>query len=287
MKRPGIALVAALSLLALLGLLVAGGVATMTAAQRAARSSLAELPLASAASLAVDEIVHNAPRYALAELPPGKPTRLVLQIDAPVLASADVTRLPNGVLWIMVDVRMSADTLEHRRVGIIARFPVAFSVPPAPLVFGGSATLDPDVNVAIDSTGEADCRVTTASASMQTSDSVVLYSTAAQRSAIDSAAGVVRVRGDTVISGGSIDGVMVVDGALSITGPVFITGLVIVNGTLISLQGLHLTGAMVVRGTGSHLSGASISYSPCTVSHVLRRSAPPRMVRGHGWLDVF
>jgi len=115
-----------------------------------------------------------------------------------------------------------------------------------------------------------------------------------QRALVDSSPSIVHVLGDTTISGGTFDGVLVVDGNLTIRGSLAGTGLIIARGTIdVALGSINLTGAMLsfaTPPTGRYaidVADGIIRYSPCTILHAWRRSLSLRSVRHRGWAEVF
>lgn len=292
MNRRGIALLSALSLLALLGLLVAGAVASASIAQRASRLALMDGPLAADADYALAAVLANSASYHLEDLPLGAASTLDVALPSGdgVRATVGVTRLPNGLLWLVASSSISGAERGSRRVNLIARFPLAFSPPAAPIVARSVATLAPDVVVLSDSSGDADCFAAPSTVPVQTADSSVVFATARQLALLDSAPGVVHVRGDTTIVGGSLTGILLVDGILTVDGPFTLTGLAIAN-AIRSTRGFSVVGAVVGQAVGAtpsvDLAGATIRYSPCTVSRSFRAAGAPRAVRGRAWSELF
>lgn len=296
-RRSGIALVAALSLLALLGLAIAGAVASATIAQRAETLALSEGALASSADYALSTVLANPAMYALADLPLGDARSFDVAVPAAgVHAAVAVTRLPAGLLWLVSQASLdtAGGLAARRRVNLIARFPVTGPTLAAPLISRGSISLGAGVVIVADSTpahADAECVVSTAATPIQTTDSVALFQTARQLAALDSAPGVRHVRGDTVISAGSFDGILFIEGALTVDGPFSLTGLAVVRGKIKSSAGLTVTGGIVSHAAGPgpaiDLAGAVIRYSPCEIGRVLRVAAPPRTARGRSWSELF
>ena len=122
--RRGVALFAALALMSLIALLVAGATASTRASQRASRLAHTDASLTTAADYALANVLADARGLGLADLPLGTPTVL----DAPIPGAPDVhvsvavTRLPAGVLWMVADALAGADR-GHRRVNLVAAFP--------------------------------------------------------------------------------------------------------------------------------------------------------------------
>jgi hypothetical protein len=291
-NRAGIALVSALSLLALLGLLLTGAVAVATTAQHAARVSLPEGVLLGAADYAIGEVLADPVPFGLADLPFGMAREEDVRVPGVsfIRSSVRATRLPNGVYWLVGEATtLNADSA-RRSVGVVARTAWLGPVPIAPLIARGMTTLAPDVIVLNDTLGDPDCAVNTVPAPLQTDDSATVFEGPGQWSAVSSAPGVRLVRGDTTISSGSFEGILIVDGQLTIDGVVDLQGLVIARGPIRSPIGLHLTGAMVSQASGSaaiDLHGATLRFSPCLVHRLLRRASPIRAARAGGWVELF
>ena len=98
--RRGVVLFAALALMSVIALLVAGATASTRASQRASRLAHTDASLTTAADYALTNVLGDAQELGLADLPLGTPTVLDVPIPgAPdVHASVAVTRLPAGVL---------------------------------------------------------------------------------------------------------------------------------------------------------------------------------------------
>lgn len=291
-NRSGVALVSALSLLALVGLLFAGAVAVATTAQHAMRVSLPDGALLGAANYSIGEVLADPVRFGLADLPFGIAREEAVSVPGVpfIRASVRATRLSNGVYWLVGKaMTMDADSA-RRRVSVVARTAWLGPVPVAPLIARGPTALALDVTVLNDTVGEPDCHVSAAPAPLRTDDSSTVFDGAGQWSALSSAPGVRFVRGDTTISSGSFDGILIVDGQLTIDGLVDLRGLVIARGPIRSSVGLHLTGAMVSQASSSpaiDLHGATLRFSPCLVQRLLRRASPIRAARGGGWVELF
>jgi len=291
-NRAGIALVSALSLLALLGLLLAGAVAVATTAQHATRVSLPEGVLLGAADYSIGELLADPVRFGLADLPLGTAREEDVQVPGVsfIKSSVRATRLSNGVYWLVGKAATTDADSARRSVGVVAHTEWLGPVPIAPLIARGQTALASDVIVLNDTLGEPDCVVTTVPAPLQTSDSSTVFDGPGQWSAVSSAPGVRHVRGDTTLSSGSFEGILIVDGQLTIDGFVDLRGLVIARGPIRSPIGLHLTGAMVSQASGSaaiDLHGATLRFSPCLVHVLLRRASPIRAARAGGWVELF
>jgi hypothetical protein len=284
-NRRGIALVGALALMTMLGLLVVGAVAATSIAQRVESLAASGPQYAAAADYAVASALDQPPA-SLADLPFGQ-TAVWATGDATVAA----TRLAGGMIWLVAEARSARDDGAGRRANLVARFATAGLPPMAALTARGSIQAGADVIVTADSAGEPDCFSLPAGPAIQTSDSATLFDRAWQRALLDSAPTVRHARGDTVVAGGVFSGVLLVDGTLTFDGVVDLTGLVIAGGRIQTARpGLSLVGAMVSRAPGAaaiDLGGASIRYSPCAAALALRRAAALRPVRGRAWAEVF
>jgi hypothetical protein len=307
------ALVMALTLLALLGLGIAGGLAHTIASQRATKLSQNAAVLDAAADRALGIVLGDPNAYGLFALTLGE-TR-TFTVDAPdapeISATLAVTRLTGGVLWMVASTAPRGDAFAVRRVNLVARFPTIGPPPPAALVTRGDVRLDDDVHFTVDTTRDADCAagagpaaivapgatvhapagifVDTADAAR---DSVTYYMTAAQLAALAKASGVVHVAGDTTIVGGVIDGILLVDGSLTVRGTFAASGLIIVRGGVDASDAvLSLRGALLVYATPPNVSTiltrASVEYSPCVVARVMRVALSPRVVRLRSWAEFF
>jgi hypothetical protein len=311
-RRSGVALAAALGLLALLGILIAGAVASSTAARRAVWLAQSDAVLAASADYALGSVLASWQESLLFDLPLGVPRTVESTIaqTVPVHVGVTTTRLPDDVLWIVGDAWTGGLDQGRRRFGLVARFSVPGGPPPAGIVARGGVSIGAGVLTSIDTSGEADCAagqgpnvIVAPSSTWTTTDSVrvsvdaraadsaTYYLTSRQVASLDSAIGVRRVAGDTTIAGGSYQGILLVDGALRIAKPVVIVGLVIARGPIEASDSLRLTGAMLSFAsspqTAISLSSGTIDYAPCIVARELRRASPPRPVRERSWSEIF
>jgi len=291
-RRPGVALLAALSLLAMLGLLLAGAVAVAAAGQHAARLSATDGVLIGAADYAVGELLGDPRRFGLADLPLGRATPFAVSVSgfATVRASATATRLPSGVYWLVGRALMADADSARRRVNVVARTVWVGRPPAAPFVSRGSTVLSPDVSVQLETAGEADCAITSVPSAIDNADSLAVFDAPGTWTRLASATGVHVVHGDTAITSGSLDGILMVEGSLSVDGAFDMRGLILARGPVRSSIGLHLTGAIVSQAAGAgaiDLRGASVRYAPCLVGQILRRASSIEIVRGWGWTELF
>ncbi len=312
-SRSGIALVAALTLVTLLGVFVAALVATSVASQRAVRAGQSSASTLARADFALATVLGDPATYALASLPLGVTRQFDVGVaqTAGVHVDVGVTRLPRGVLWMVADAFIAGIDSSRRRVNLVAQFPVLAPTPIAAIESRGDVSLGSDVTIATDTTGDADCaasfgapNVVTAagatvgappeirtSTSPLAADSNSYLLTARQRSILMGSAGVVHAMGDTTIAGGSFDGVLIADGALTISGSLDVTGLVVAGVVRVTGGRLHVTGALLASSAGPgvvlDLTNSSLMFSPCVVASRLRAAAAPRRVRERAWSELF
>ncbi|HEY9228052.1 MAG TPA: hypothetical protein VIP11_15455, partial [Gemmatimonadaceae bacterium] len=314
--RNGVALFAALTLMAIVGLLIGGTLATSTLAQRSTRLAHSDAQLNAAADLALNTVLADWRGRGLADLPLGREVRFDVPIvGSPIAASVFVTRLANGVLWIVADAGdASGATRGRRRLNLVARWPWLGELPRAAIVARGRVRLASGVIVTADTTGEPDCRapavppavmvgpgselVSADSVSVaidpSAADSSTYYIAHWQLPLHDSTSRVVRVRGDTTLSGGSFNGVLLVDGRLTITGSVAASGLIVVRGEVDARLGsLTLTGALLslapynISRFGIDIGAGLIRHSRCEIAKEFRHAIPLRPVRQRGWVELF
>lgn len=303
-SRRGIALFAALTTMAVVGLLVGGMVATSTLAQRSSTLTHVDAELGAAADFALATALDPA----LADLPLG--VSQTIDVGAGRITSAvSATRLPRGVLWLVAESRTVGSIVARRRVNLVARWNVP-RAPAAPIVSRGHVRLGSSVVFVADTAGDADCRVPDsgpqvlmgAGATITSIDSIV---TRVDSSVADSAAffrtspfdtlsGITHVHGDTTIAGGRIDGILMVDGRVIVTGSVTVVGLVIAAGAIDARSGrLQLEGGLLSHETfrAGHfavdLGDAVIRHSPCVIARAWRRILPLRRVNARSWAEIF
>jgi len=311
------ALVMALTLLALLGLAIAGGLAHTVVSQRATMLSQNAAVLDAAADRALGTMLGDANSRGLASLGLGETRAFSMDAaDTPqISATLAVTRLAGGVLWMVASAAPRGDgvgaAFAGRRVNLVARFPVIGAPPPAAIVARGNIRLGDDVRFTVDTTRDADCaasvgsdvivgpgapvrvpagvRVDTADVAR---DSATYYVTVSQLTALSTAAGVVHVAGDTTITGGTFDGILIVDGSLRLHGTFAASGMIIVRGGVDASDAVFsLRGALLVYATPPNVStiltGASVEYAPCVVARVMRVALSPRVTRMRSWAEIF
>jgi hypothetical protein len=313
-QRRGIALIAALALMTLLAILVVGGVASSTLAQRASNLSHTDALLTAAADFAITTVLAEPDRFGLAQLPLGQPSPVDVAIDGSpgVHATVVATRLPASVLWLVAEVSMGGLDQGRRRVNVVASFPSLGTEAPAAIVARGSVRIGAGVLFSSDTIGDADCRgraepdvVIQPGAAFSTADSVHV---SRNELAADSStyhfgepqlAGlrgptVVRVGGDTTISGGEFDGILLVDGSVAIAGPFRMRGLLIARGRIDARAGgLVVNGAMLSYAPQSSgvwsvdIASASITFSRCATQWAVRSAFGPRAVAERGWAELF
>jgi hypothetical protein len=311
--RRGVALFAALALMSVIALLVAGATATTRSSQRASRLATTDATLTAAADYALSDVLSNAPGLALSDLPLGVPNVFDTTIPgaADVHVTVSVTRLPAGVLWMVADAFAGADR-GHRRVNLVAAFPSLGRIAGA-VTSRGDVEVGPDVAFVADTSRDPECAVLSArpitvappavvsgidssavGSSASALDSATYYLTARQVSTLSEAGRLVHVLGDTTIATGSFDGILIVDGALTFAGPFSATGLIVARGPIDATAGsFSLVGALrsfAPKNFGVpaiKISGVTIRYSECAVDRALRRASNPRRVRQRSWIELF
>jgi hypothetical protein len=313
--RRGIALVAALGLMTLLGLMIAGAFAASQLGERSARLTQSDAALGASADYAITTILGDAQNRGLADFPLGQARSFDVAIpDAPsVRATVDVTRLPAGVLWLVADAAIAGVDQGHRRINLVARYSSLGALPAAAIVAHGNVIARDSVSFGVDTTGDADCATpstndiiqslgatsivqigTRVGTSASAGDSATYYMTLQQRARLDTTGTMVHVRGDTTIAGGTLTGILIVDGSLVISGPLTVAGIIVVRGSINAIAGgLSLTGAMMAYGaptnggTTIEIANATIRYGPCIVANALRHAARPTPVRQRSWAELF
>lgn len=312
--RSGVALFAALALLGLLALLIGGMLAAFRFTARSSEFSTTDALLTAAADYALDSVTSSARALGIDTLPLGVSQTFSLLVPGkgtvtPVVAA---TRLANNVAWLVADVTTTGLVGGHRRINLVARWRMPGPLPPSALVSRGSVRLV-GVTFAVDSSTDAECNAApsgdvmvapgdsvssgdsvTTTVSARAADPSTYLITPAQIARLSGAPGVTRVLGDTVITGDSFDGILIVDGSLTITGPFRATGLVVSRGPIVAVSGgLVVKGALMsfaLPPNGQQavdLRSSNLRYSPCTVATMLRNAVPLRPVRERSWAELF
>jgi hypothetical protein len=313
-RRRGVALVGALAFLTVSGIVIAALVASSLTAERAMRLGRSGEMAIVSAEYAASSILADASALQLAKLSLGVARRFDVAVaqTAQVHVEVEVTRLPRGVLWFVAYAALPGLDSGERRVNLVARFPDVGPLPLAAIESRGDVSLATDVAISTDTSGDAECAARTSSPDVVTpagasvvagagiraetrsaaadSDSYLLKSW--QRPILASGSGVVHAVGDTTITGGTFDGILLVDGALTITGPLAVTGIVVATGPIRTSGGrLSLTGALLSAYSGPgraiDLAASSLRFAPCVAATVLRASATPRKVRDRAWSELY
>jgi hypothetical protein len=317
--RRGVALLAALVIVALIALLVSGALSVAMLAQRSVQASGEGASLAAGADDAAHAVLSGASVATLGDLPIGQAlvSSIALGQTPPVNATVTTTRLPNDVLWIVADAELSGRDAGRRRVNVVARWRVLVPVPSSPLVARGPVRLRGGLLITGDSATDAECAMPSFAgvavapgAAVVGGDSVGMTSDPAngdsahyaqaewQRRAVDAGSGAIggaiHVRADTVISNSSFHGVMIADGSVSIVGPFTAEGLIIARGPItVNTNELLLTGAMLSFANppagqfAIDVGGGVVHFSPCVVARALRRIASLRVVQQRNWSEIF
>jgi len=311
--RRGVALFGALSLTMIVGLLVAGAVATTSLVQRSWRAERADLALLMDADEALGDVLSRAHGLLLDDAPLGKRIAVSVPVDnTRASASVSVTRLPGGVLWMVSDVYGIGADDGHRRVNLVARFPSILPRMAGAIIARGDVSLASDVSITADTDTEFDCEdpvggvvavapdakvafddsskiVTSARAA----DSSTYLLTASQRAAVRQTGRIDHVQGDTTIDGGAFDGILIVDGSLTINGPFTATGLIVARGPVVGTGPIAITGSVrsfsepAIGKLAIKFSGAAIRYSRCAVERAFRRALDAHPVRQRSWAEIF
>ena len=316
--RDGIALLVALSLLALLGLLVAGSFAAIVLSSRTSRLAQVDARLDAAGEYALWAPVTDWDAWDLAGLRVGATrSRLVSIPAAPdVRATVSATRLPRGALWVVADARSTVGEEGHRRLSLLLRLPVSDPLPEAAITSRGDVRLGPGVRIGMDSAQARHCASPPAAevalaaggtlavvddagspaiASLVSSaagDSAVYRLRGNGWSALAGGMGVSIAPGDLSISATTGSGVLLVRGRLSITGPFSYSGLIVALDGVQASGGVSISGALLsFRTPGSpasvDLTESTLIYAPCTVRHALESIFAPRRAGERSWADLF
>ena len=313
--RRGIALLAALAVMALVALLVVGALASSTLAQRGSRLAHTDALLTSATDFGINTLLADPVGYDLAELPLGRAR--IVSVPMPgtrgVALEVAATRLRDGVLWFVATASLGGLDQGQRRFNLVARFAPVGPRPVAAVVSRGTVSIGPNVTLSIDTTPEPDCAeppvadivvppgVGTTGTDSATvahlqiaADSATYYLSGSQLTVLDGAANVRHVRGDTAIVSGSFNGILLVDGSLTIAGPFTANGLIVAAGPIDAraggfvMSGAVMSFAAPAAGRSAiDLASASIQYSACAVARALRMAVPPRPVHQRSWAELF
>src|SRR4051812_2242025 len=159
-RRHGIALFAAVGIMTIVALLVAGAVASARLAQHSWSLEHADLLLDTEADRALGSVLSDARDRGLDSLPLDVATNALHSVDGAAVTDVSATRLPNGLLWLVADARLQPDGAGHRRFNLIARWRVPSFRTVAGVVSRGDVRATPVTSFSRDTTGDADCRAT-------------------------------------------------------------------------------------------------------------------------------
>jgi len=313
-KRTGVALFGALALLALVSLLVGGALAAFRLASRSSGFANTDAILTAAADFAITSIAMNAAQFGLDTLPLGA-AHTVVPIPSRtngITPTVVATRLAGGMVWLVADAAQTGITSGHRRINLVARWRSPGPFPSTALVARGDVHLAAGATFSVDTTGDADCRVVPSAdvsvapgavvaqvgaavvSSTATAADTTTYMLTSSQLAQLPAASVTHVAGDTTITGGAFQGILIVDGVLTITGPYTVTGLVVARRSIVATSGgLVVTGAMLSFAAvqtsvpAIDLGSSNIRYSRCAIAAAIRRAVPLRPVRERSWAELF
>jgi hypothetical protein len=308
-------LVAALMVIALIALLIAGAVSTAATTQRSSQTDRESAGLMAAADLAAHAVLSRTADSVLASLPFGRAVQWPVDVPSslPITATVSATRLSDDVLWIVGDAGLAGRDAARRRVNVVARWRPLLPTPSSPFTARGAVRFRGGLTITADSSTDADCSAasfadvtippTAAVSSIDSiratidgraGDSAHYAQTAAQQRLLESSSGAIHVRADTELSNSSFQGVMIADGRVSITGPLAIRGLIVARGPIVvTTNELSLVGAMMSFANPSagqyalDVGGGVVQFSPCIVARALRRIGSLHVVHERNWTEVF
>jgi hypothetical protein len=311
-ERRGIALFAAIALLGLVALLVGGALAALRLASRSSAFANTDAVLSNAADFAITSVAMNARQLGLDTLPLGV-GRTIVPIPSSsngVSPTVVATRLAGDAIWLVAGVAQNGLAGGQRRINLVARWRSPAPLPSTALTARGNIRLSAGAMLGVDTTGDVDCRApppadvslapgavvigaTGTSVSTPTASDSTTYLLAPSQLA-QIATHVTYVAGDTTITGGAFQGILIVDGVLTIAGPYTVTGLVIARRSIVATSGgLVIVGAMMsfapvqTSVPAIDVGSSNIRYSRCAITAAIRRSIPLRPVRERSWAELF
>ena len=104
---------------------------------------------------------------------------------------------------------------------------------------------------------------------------------------------IIHFTGNTTLSGGSGQGILLVDGDLTKAGNFSFTGVVIVRGTVRSsgnnngVTGVEMAAAVDLGDAVTLTGSTTIQYSSCAVQQVLASSATIGVAKGRAWVNLY
>ena len=181
----------------------------------------------------------------------------------PVAVKVTVTRVAAEVYWVAAEAKSQDGAVRRENLILRAR------VPGATTLIGDSANVETLGFVIIDSMAVAADLQLPAGSIVSPQD------------------GVIHIKGDATLAGGTGSGVLVVEGRLTVTGPLSYEGVVVARGGIsIVVPGVTITGIVRAAGAPSVQGNMTLIESGEAVQGVLLQALRPRPVTGRRWAEL-
>ena len=181
----------------------------------------------------------------------------------PISVGVTVTRVAAEIFWVVAEARADGGGRRQENLIFRARLPAAASL------VADSTNVTTLGFVVIDSLA--------ASADAQLAAGSILVASD----------GVVHIRGDATITGGSATGVLIVDGRLTVTGALSYEGVIVARGGIsVVVPGVTVTGVVRSGGTPLLAGNMAINTNGAVAQGVLLQALTPSPAGGRRWAEM-
>lgn len=183
-------------------------------------------------------------------------------IGVPISVGVTVTRIAPAIFWVVAEASEGGAV---RRENLILRSPV----PDAASLLGDSANVVTLGFISIDSIA--------ATADL----------TLPPGSTLEPGDGVVHIKGDATMSGGTGSGILIVEGRLVVTGALSYEGVIVARGGIsVLVPGVTITGIVRSGGTPPVAGNMAINTNGAAAQAVLLQSLTPKQAAGRRWAEL-
>ena len=264
--RRGMALAVVIGVVSLIAILA---VATLSLGGRAVQGStigVRDARLDAAVEFGLAEAIDGWRERGCASLAVGASTTFSVSVPGvPVVVGVRTTRIGPDLFWVVAEAGSTGESMRRENLIVRARIP--------------------DVRGAL-----ADDQANVANIGFLSVDSIAARADTTYESGavLSSLRGVIHVKGDATVLGGSGDGILIVEGRLSIAGPFAFSG-VIVARRGISAAGAGVNVVGMIRAAGQPALAGVVGFAPSqpVLQAVLLQAVTPVPVFGRRWAELF
>jgi len=263
--RSGMALAVTIGVVSLIAVLAVATLSLTGQLQQTSTLAMRDARLDAGAAFGLATLVDQWRARQVGRLAIGSSTSFSEPVSGvPISVRVTVTRIGPEIFWVVADATSGS---ARRSENVILRS----RVPP-----GSSLLAEDSTNVT--SLGPISVDSLAATAQVQAPSGAILTSPA----------GVIHVRGDATLLGGSGSGILIVDGRLFISAPLSYEGIIITKGGISATgPGVHVTG--MIRAAGSPRLAGTLGVTPdgAVVQDVMVQSVTPSPVAGRRWAELY